>query len=157
MHNLLASGYVPATGSFLVYLNVHSSFRSKDGVVNLWNLPDPPSIGLDFAEAPGEPIALENVSRAQQGDITSLDWNSEGTLLALGSYDSVLRVCTNQGSVYLSHPQHQVGEYFKLYLYLGSDCSRLILRRAPYLQRGSRKMVHGYCRQVLMEQYVYGT
>ena len=97
---------------------------------------------MDSAEAPGGPIALENVSRAQQGDLTSLDWNSDGTLLALGSYDSVLRVCTNQGSVYFSHPQHQVGE-FKLYLYLRSDCSYLVLRRAPYLQRGSRKMVHG--------------
>ena len=111
MHNLLASGYVPAAGFFLVFLNLYFSFRAKDGVVNLWNLPDPPPNGLDFAEAAGEPIALENASRAQQGDITSLDWNSEGTLLALGAYDSVLRVCTNQGSVYFSHPQHQVGEY----------------------------------------------
>ena len=106
MHNLLASGYVPASGSFLVYLNFYFSIRSKDGVVNLWNLPDPPPNGL---EAPGEPIALDNASRVQQKDITSLDWNSEGTLLALGSYDAILRVCTNQGSNYLSHPQHQVG------------------------------------------------
>ena len=111
MHNLLASGYVFTTGFFLVYLNLYFSFRSKDGVVNLWNLPDPSPNGLELAEAPGEPIALENVSRAQQKDLTSLDWNSEGTLLALGSYDSVLRVCTNQGSVYFSHPQHQVGEH----------------------------------------------
>lgn len=111
MHNMLASGYVPATESFLLYLNLYFSFRSKDGIVNLWNFPDPPPNGLESAEAPGEPIALENLSRAQQKDLTSLDWNSEGTLLALGSYDSVLRVCTNQGSVYFSHPQHQVGEY----------------------------------------------
>jgi WD40 repeat protein len=114
MHNLLASGYVPATESFLLYLNFYFSFRSKDGVVNLWNLPNPPPNGLESAEAPREPIALENVSRAQQKDLTSLDWNSEGTLLALGSYDSVLRVCTNQGSVYFSHPQHQVGEYLSI-------------------------------------------
>lgn len=93
MRNLLASG-------------------SKDGVVNLWNLPDPLSNGVDSAEAPGEPITLENVSRAQQGDLTSLDWNSDGTLLALGSYDSVLRVCTNQGSIYFSNPQHQKGPIF---------------------------------------------
>lgn len=93
---------------------------------------------------PGEPIALENVSRAQQGDITSLDWNSEGTLLALGSYDSVLRVCTVQGSVYFSHPQHQVGNIFLFYMCMRSDCSCIILRRAPYLQRGSQKMALGY-------------
>ena len=112
MHNLLASGYVPASGSFLVCLILYSSFRSKDGVVNLWNIPDPPPNGLESAaKTPGVPIALENASRAQQKDLTSLDWNSDGTLLALGSYDSILRVCTNQGSNYFSHPQHQVGEY----------------------------------------------
>ena len=110
----------------------------------MWNLPDPPPNSLESAEAPGEPIALENVSRALQGDLTSLDWNSEGTLLALGSYDSVLRVCTNRGSVYFSHPQHQVGEHECFCFYMRSDCSYLVLRRAPYLRRGFRKMVHGY-------------
>ncbi|KDR85615.1 hypothetical protein GALMADRAFT_234582 [Galerina marginata CBS 339.88] len=89
MHNLLASG-------------------SKDAVVNLWDLPDPPpSNSSEFADAPGEPLVLENVSKAVQGDLTCLNWNSEGTLLAIGSYDSILRVCTSTGSVYFSHPQHQ--------------------------------------------------
>ncbi|KAF9531829.1 WD40-repeat-containing domain protein [Crepidotus variabilis] len=85
-HNLLASG-------------------SKDSVVNLWNLPDPPAEG--FAEAPNLPIALEQISKAEQGDLTSLDWNPDGTLLAIGSYDSILRVCSVEGGVYFTHPQHQ--------------------------------------------------
>ncbi|KAF8963926.1 WD40-repeat-containing domain protein [Flammula alnicola] len=94
MHNLLASG-------------------SKDGVVNVWDLPDtPPLNSPEFAEAPGEPVALENVSKVTQGDLTSLDWNPEGTLLAIGSYDSILRVCTNKGAIYFSHPQHQKGPIF---------------------------------------------
>ncbi|KAF8203915.1 WD40 repeat-like protein [Pholiota molesta] len=89
MHNLLASG-------------------SKDGVVNVWNLPDPPLPNSpDFATTPEEPVALENVSKVSQGDLTSLDWNSDGTLLAIGSYDSILRVCTSSGALYFSHPQHQ--------------------------------------------------
>ena len=116
MYNMLASGYGRATGFFIVYLNHYFSFRSKDGVVNLWNIPDLPPNGLESAELPREPIALESASRAQQKDLTSLDWNSEGTLLALGSYDSILRVCTSQGSNYFSHPQHQVGEYFLNYI-----------------------------------------
>ncbi|KIM47604.1 hypothetical protein M413DRAFT_204575 [Hebeloma cylindrosporum] len=90
MHNLLASG-------------------SKDATVNLWNLPDPPPPRSEkFADAPGEPLIMENVSKAgRQGDLTSLDWSSDGTLLAIGSYDSILRVCTNTGSIYFTHPQHQ--------------------------------------------------
>ncbi|KAH9486362.1 F-box-like/WD repeat-containing protein TBL1Y [Psilocybe cubensis] len=93
MHNLLASG-------------------SKDAVVNLWDLPDPPTTPGEYAESPGEPLVLDNVSRAVQGDLTSLHWNREGTLLAIGSYDSILRVCTDSGSVYFSHPQHQKGPIF---------------------------------------------
>ncbi|KJA28617.1 hypothetical protein HYPSUDRAFT_156006 [Hypholoma sublateritium FD-334 SS-4] len=89
MPNLLASG-------------------SKDGVVNVWNLPNPPpATSPDFAEAPEDPIALENVSNFSQGDLTSLDWNFDGTLLAIGSYDSILRVCTSSGALHFSHPQHQ--------------------------------------------------
>lgn len=79
---------------------------SKDSIVNLWNLPDPPIEG--FAVSPSEPIVLEHISKARQGDLTSLDWNADGTLLAVGSYDSILRVCSVEGSVYFTHPQHQV-------------------------------------------------
>ena len=85
--------------------------RAKDATVVLWNLPDPPPPRSEiFADAPVEPLIMENVSTAgRQGDLTSLDWNSDGTLLAIGSYDSILRVYTNTGSIYFTHPQHQVG------------------------------------------------
>jgi WD40 repeat protein len=81
--------------------------RSKDSVVHLWDLPAPPA--ENFAETPEEPLVLEQVSKAEQVDITSLGWSPDGTLLAIGSYDSVLRVCTVEGSLYFSHPQHEVG------------------------------------------------
>lgn len=92
-------------------MSVPSTIRSKDATVNLWDLPDPPPPRSEkFADVPGEPLVMENVSKAgRQGDLTSLDWNSDGTLLAIGSYDSILRVCTNTGSIYFTHPQHQVG------------------------------------------------
>lgn len=80
---------------------------SKDAVVNLWNLPRPPHGVNNFARPPPTPLVLENFSKSPQGDLTSLHWNSEGTLLAIGSYDSVLRICTNKGTLYFSHPQHQ--------------------------------------------------
>lgn len=74
--------------------------------MNLWDLPDPPQDG--FSAAPGTPVVFEKVSTFEHADLTSLDWNSDGTLLAIGSYDSILRVCNVDGSVYFSHPQHQV-------------------------------------------------
>lgn len=112
MPNLLASGQVGYYKclSLLIIWRRLVTLSSKDGVVNVWNLPNPPpATSPDFAEAPEDPIALENVSNFSQGDLTSLDWNFDGTLLAIGSYDSILRVCTSSGALHFSHPQHQVG------------------------------------------------
>jgi hypothetical protein len=40
--------------------------------------------------------------------MTALNWNPEGTLLAIGSYDTVLRILTSQGASYFTHYQHRV-------------------------------------------------
>ncbi|KAF8079015.1 WD40 repeat-like protein [Lyophyllum atratum] len=79
---------------------------SKDAVVNLWNLPKPPE-GPDKFAAPVAPIVIDYFAKPEQGDLTSLHWNADGTLVAIGSYDSMLRVCTSTGSLYFSNPQHQ--------------------------------------------------
>jgi WD40 repeat protein len=125
--------------------------RSKDSVVHLWDLPDPPA--ENFAETPGEPLVLEQISRAEHGDLTSLGWNPDGTLLAIGSYDSVLRVCTVEGSVYFSHPQHEVCIFDAHYILSSFDSP---LRRARSLPHGSPRMACGCCLQVLMVQHVFG-
>ncbi|KAJ7603123.1 WD40 repeat-like protein [Roridomyces roridus] len=81
---------------------------SKDAVVNLWDLPNPPAAtSPNFAQAPGPPRRLEHFGAADQGDLTALHWNNEGNLVAIGSYDTVLRVCTVEGDLYFSHTQHQ--------------------------------------------------
>ncbi|TFK41943.1 WD40-repeat-containing domain protein [Crucibulum laeve] len=76
---------------------------SKDATVNLWDLPD----DLDPAGATHLNPKTMKLSHAPQADLTSLHWNSEGTMLAIGSYDSVVRIVSADGSVYFSHPQHQ--------------------------------------------------
>jgi transducin (beta)-like 1 len=43
-----------------------------------------------------------------QGDLTALNWNSQGTLLAVGSYDSILRILTSEGDAYFTNYQHRV-------------------------------------------------
>ncbi|KAJ7110376.1 WD40 repeat-like protein [Mycena crocata] len=82
---------------------------SKDAVVNLWDLPYPPPMSsTDFAQPPtGPPRRLEHFGSPDQGDLTALHWNTEGTLVAIGSYDTVLRVCTADGDLYFSHTQHE--------------------------------------------------
>jgi transducin (beta)-like 1 len=82
--------------------------RSKDAVVNLWDLLDTPLTSTDFAQSPGPPVRLEHFGNSDQGDLTALHWNTEGTLIAIGSYDSVLRVFTAAGDLYFSHTQHKV-------------------------------------------------
>lgn len=55
-----------------------------------------------------DPIRGQFKTEAEQADLTALDWNPEGTLLAVASYDSVLRILTDKGELYFAHPQHQV-------------------------------------------------
>ncbi|KAJ7664938.1 WD40 repeat-like protein [Mycena rosella] len=81
---------------------------SKDAVVNLWELPyPPPRASPEFGQPPAAPRRLEHFGNADQGDLTALHWNTEGTLIAIGSYDTILRVCTAEGELYFSHAQHQ--------------------------------------------------
>jgi len=98
--------------SFVYSTDIMSLLRSKDAVVNLWTVPEqkPPSwLGADAATPTSlPPMMLDHFAKTEQGDLTSLHWNSDGTLLAIGSYDSVLRICTASGGLYFSHPQHQV-------------------------------------------------
>ncbi|KAG6811854.1 hypothetical protein H0H92_005525 [Tricholoma furcatifolium] len=61
---------------------------SKDAVVNLWTLPKPPE--GQFAK-PVDPVVIDYFANSESSDLTSLDWNNDGTLVAIGSYDSVLR------------------------------------------------------------------
>lgn len=90
--------------------------RSKDATTRIWNLPDPPDDPTQFSKPPeNPPKILKHLPISDQRDITSLDWNGDGTLLATGSYDSILRVWTRQGDYYMSHPQHQV-TYYLLYI-----------------------------------------
>jgi WD40 repeat protein len=80
--------------------------RSKDGIVNIWSLngSGPPNSDMQ------KPLKISYFSKPEQGDLTSLDWNFDGSLLAIGSYDSILRIVTTTGKLYFSHRQHEVGE-----------------------------------------------
>jgi transducin (beta)-like 1 len=71
----------------------------------VWNI-----LGSGLPNAEVKPLKISYFSKPEQGDLTSLDWNSDGSLLAIGSYDSILRIVTTSGKLYFSHRQHEVGE-----------------------------------------------
>ncbi|TFK77481.1 WD40 repeat-like protein [Pluteus cervinus] len=79
---------------------------SKDAVVKIWSLPDPNSPS-GFAPPPEPPVVLDFGTKDGPGDLTSLHWNYDGSLLAIGSYDRVLRICTAKGQILFQHSQHQ--------------------------------------------------
>lgn len=86
-----------------------SHYSSKDGIVHVWTVGDPPK---DGSTSDPKPLKLAFFAKAEHGDLTSLDWSFDGSLLAIGSYDSILRICTSSGKLYFSHRQHEVRQTY---------------------------------------------
>ncbi|SPP77855.1 F-box-like/WD repeat-containing protein TBL1XR1 [Drosophila guanche] len=84
---------------------------SGDGTARLWNMSGPKGhhsllVLKHCLEQDGED------SRSSR-DVTSLDWNGEGSLLATGSYDGFARIWTTDGRLTLKLGQH-TGPIFAL-------------------------------------------
>ena len=102
----LASGYVffPA-----IKTDTNGSFRSKDSIVHIWNVP--------AFDQDGTPATIENpltcayVTKSSEADLTSIAWSNDGAFVAVGCYDSVLRICDAKGRGYFTHTQHDVSTY----------------------------------------------
>ncbi|KAH9996020.1 WD40-repeat-containing domain protein [Russula vinacea] len=84
-HNILSSG-------------------SKDAVIHLWNLPQAPGVKTKSTK-PYQ--AIDCSSAKADADLTSLDWNFQGTLLSVGSYDATLRIYTVSAELYLESRLHK--------------------------------------------------
>ncbi|KAF5392424.1 hypothetical protein D9757_002332 [Collybiopsis confluens] len=76
---------------------------SKDAVVKIWKLSDTSN---PLGQA-GEPITIDSFSQPDSGDLTCLSWNPDGTLLAIASYDSKLRICGTNGEMYFQSDKHE--------------------------------------------------
>ncbi|KIJ21972.1 hypothetical protein PAXINDRAFT_165294 [Paxillus involutus ATCC 200175] len=79
---------------------------SRDATVNYWNVP----FGLQDTSSASQlrpTVTLSNLATTSQADLTSIDWNPDGSLVAIGSYDSVLRICTAGGKLYLTDNHHK--------------------------------------------------
>jgi transducin (beta)-like 1 len=58
-------------------------------------------------------IEVACAGRQEQMDVTSLDWNFDGTLLAIGCFDSTVRIVDGNGQLWFAHPQHLVSFFHK--------------------------------------------
>ncbi|TEB38709.1 WD40 repeat-like protein [Coprinellus micaceus] len=84
------------------------STGAKDSEVILWDLAKKATSPNEFVTEGHMLASLGKLSQAgQQGDLTSLHWSHDGQLLAIGSYDSVLRVATKRGTIWMTSNLHE--------------------------------------------------
>ena len=86
---------------------------SGDSTARIWNLNEPPTPPASQQLVLRHCIQRGGTEVPSNKDVTSLDWNSEGTLLATGSYDGFARIWTTEGRLASTLGQHK-GPIFAL-------------------------------------------
>ncbi|EIW86929.1 WD40 repeat-like protein [Coniophora puteana RWD-64-598 SS2] len=87
----------------------HLVSGSRDAVVNSWDIPLLDKIDSGAAAEPILPTKkLLDLTHVVQADLTSFDWSADGKMVAVGSYDSVLRVFGPEGDPYITDGCHTV-------------------------------------------------
>lgn len=71
-----------------------------DATVRIWDIPL-------SGQAHESPAVCKHLPTTHNKDVSTLEWNSDGTLLASGSYDGILRLWTPQGDLHLVMSMHQ--------------------------------------------------
>eukprot|EP01102_Stenamoeba_stenopodia_P009779 TRINITY_DN289_c0_g2_i8.p1 TRINITY_DN289_c0_g2~~TRINITY_DN289_c0_g2_i8.p1 ORF type:complete len:476 (+),score=45.89 TRINITY_DN289_c0_g2_i8:339-1766(+) len=74
---------------------------SGDSTARIWNIPTGVSGPEAAASASRDSVVLRHFNSNQENsrDVTTLDWNGTGTLLATGSYDGLARVWNDKGEL----------------------------------------------------------
>mmetsp|Transcript_53287 Transcript_53287/g.122461 ORF Transcript_53287/g.122461 Transcript_53287/m.122461 type:complete len:504 (-) Transcript_53287:158-1669(-) len=87
---------------------------SGDSTARIWQVPDGPCGKAQAGQLP-EPVVLQHFSgdKEKSKDVTTLDWNHDGTALATGSYDGQARVWSATGKLTATLSKHK-GPIFSL-------------------------------------------
>ena len=64
--------------------------RSGDSTARIWNL----AAGPNYSKSV---VLHHEVKAGKSKDVTTLDWNQDGSLLATGSYDGLARIWSKDG------------------------------------------------------------
>ncbi|PWN89675.1 WD40 repeat-like protein [Acaromyces ingoldii] len=82
-----------------------------DATVRIWDLGSAIIAEADGVEsavdAAPPPAVCKHLPATHSKDVSALSWNPDGTLLASGSYDGILRLWTPQGDLHLVMSMHQ--------------------------------------------------
>lgn len=103
-------------------------------------------------EPVGPPVELPHLPLTDQSDVTSMDWNPQGTLLATGSYDSVLRIWTLEGEIYLKQEDTKVRSFSRTL----SPLTNFIRRGDPSLHSNSHARESCFLVRVLTALHAFG-
>nr|CAD1827598.1 unnamed protein product [Ananas comosus var. bracteatus] len=87
-------GRILANGKRGMLLLFSQLLRSGDSTARIWTIPDGPCGSSVQAFPPTAHVLKHFKGRTNEKskDVTTLDWNGEGTLLATGSYDGHARI-----------------------------------------------------------------
>lgn len=78
---------------------------ARDATIMYWDIPTNSWDGSAVSSLP--PTSKISLTNSTKADLTSLDWNKDGTLVAIGSLDSVLRICNASGETYMIDDHHK--------------------------------------------------
>ncbi|KAJ7538934.1 hypothetical protein O6H91_11G068900 [Diphasiastrum complanatum] len=96
---------------------------SGDSTARIWTIPDGCSGSKTLNSAPKSLVLKHFKGKANEKskDVTTLDWNGEGTLLATGSYDGQARIWNKDGELKNTLNKHK-GPIFSLKWNKKGDC-----------------------------------
>jgi len=87
---------------------------SGDSTARIWHVPEGPC-GKSQRGGMSDPVVLHHFStdKEKSKDVTTLDWNHDGSQLATGSYDGQARIWTRAGEIKATLAKHK-GPIFSL-------------------------------------------
>ncbi|KAM0828245.1 hypothetical protein ACQ4PT_067670 [Festuca glaucescens] len=95
---------------------------SGDSTARIWTIPDGPCGSIQPSPASVHVLKkIKGRTNEKSKDVTTLDWNGEGTLLATGSYDGQARIWSRDGELKQTLFKHK-GPIFSLKWNRKGDC-----------------------------------
>ena len=78
----------------------HDILRSGDSTARIWTVPEGPSGPAAIAGGVKVKVLrhVKGKNNEKSKDVTTLDWNGDGSLLATGSYDGIARIWSSNGA-----------------------------------------------------------